>query len=374
MPLFGRKKKGEAPVLNKPKISKYKEYSLPGPTSGLALTNLQGEDAIVASALNTRGLIAMNVNGEKLWSFDTGATGYSLAIANFGNTRAVVAGSRGTVFAISENGKELWQYQMPSTRSILRQDWIVWTPDTVSRYGYNDVFHLATGKLDGEDVVVAIAGWEHYFECPQIISAQGKQICSLKQKMHGMTDVFHVIGCLLDLSPRGDAILAALTGMFKKVSVISKDGKIKNKLKVDIDMVPKDRYTKEVFQDKCRGKLVAGKLNGVDAVVLGSPQTRSAGAASLDGKKMWKYEASPKGDVNAGINDIVIGSINNQSVVIIGTRDHCVHLISGNGRRIDSWRYPSSINNVAYGKINGKDAIAVGLYSGQVFTYTLEKT
>jgi outer membrane protein assembly factor BamB len=373
MPLFGRKKKREALVFNKPKISKYKEYSVPGPTSCLALTNLQGKDAIVASALDARGLIAMDIDGGKLWSFDTGATVYSLAVANFGSTRAVVAGSGGTVFAISENGTELWQYPMPSTRSILMQDWIIWTPDAVSRYGYNDVYHLATGKLDGEDVVIAIAGWEHYFEGPQIISTQGKQICSLKPKMDRMTDVFRVVGCLLDLSPRGDAILAVLAGMFKEVSVISREGNIKDKLKVDVDTVPKIRYTKGAFQDKCRGKLVAGKLSGVDAAVLGSPETRSVGATSLDGRKLWKYEVSPKGDINAGINDIAIGSINDQPVVIIGTFDHCVHLISGDGHRLTSWRYPSNVTNVSYGKINGKDAIAIGLYNGQIFTYALEQ-
>ena len=377
MPLFGGKKKEEASI-NKPEISKYKEYSVPGSTSCLALTDIQGKDAIVTSALKARGLIAMDVDGEKLWSFDTGATVYSLAIANFGGTRAIAAGSGEKVFAISETGEELWKYPMPSTQSR----WIKgplslgkWTQEEAKIYGYNDVYHLTTGKLGGEDVVVAIAGWEHYYEGPQIISAEGKQVCPFKRKVIGTQQPFQVIGCLLDLSPHGDAILAALTamsGMFKEVSVISKDGKIKDKLKVDMDMAPKDTYVEGGFRDKKRGKLVAGKLNGVDAVVLGSPETRSVGATSFDGKKLWKYEASPKGDINAGINDVAIGSINGQSVVIVGTFDHCVHLISGDGRRIDSWRYPSNVNNVAYGKINGKDAIAVGLYSGQICTYTFE--
>jgi hypothetical protein len=377
MPLFGKKKE-EAPVLNRPKISKYKEYSVPGPTSGLAFANIQGKEAIIASALDARGFTAIDVDGEALWSFDTGATVYSLATANFGNNQVIVAGSGEKVFAVSDAGTELWRYPMPSTQSR----WIKgalsfgkWTQEAGKRYGYNDVYHLTTGKLDGEDVVVAIAGWEHYYEGPQIISAQGKQICSLKRKALGMTTGFQVIGCLLDLSPRGDAVLAALTatsGMFKEISVISKDGKIRGKLKVDIDMGPKDRYVEGGFQDKHRGKLVAGKLNDVDTVVIGSPETRSVGATSLDGRKLWKYETSPKGDVNAGINDIAIGMINGQSTVIVGTFDHCVHLITSDGRRLDSWRYPSNVTNVAYGKIKGKDAIAVGLYNGQIITYTFE--
>ncbi|MEM2111581.1 MAG: PQQ-binding-like beta-propeller repeat protein [Candidatus Bathyarchaeia archaeon] len=367
MPLFGGKKKEEALVPSKPKISKYKDYSVPGPTSCLALTNLQGKDAIVASALKARGLVAMDVDGEKLWSFDTGATVYSLAIANLGDTRVVVAGSGGKVFAISENGTELWRYSFPATHKAATK-FAGFILEKEKRYGYNDVYHLVAGRLDGEDVIVAIAGLEYSFEGMQIISLQGKEICSLKKA---------VLGCLFDLSPRGDAILAALRAVlsaYKEVSVISKDGEIKNKLKLDIDMAPKDRSNVGGFKDKYRGKLVAGKLNGVDAVVLGSPETRSVGAASLDGIKLWKYEASPKGEVNAGINDIAIGSINDQSVVIVGTFDHCVHLISGDGHRIDAWRYPSNVNNVAYGKIHGRDAIAVGLYNGEIFTYTMERT
>jgi hypothetical protein len=379
MPLFGGKKREETPILNRPKISQYKEYSVPGPTSCLVFGSFPGKEVIAASALNARGLVALSVDGEKLWSFDTGATVYSLAIANFGNKQVVVAGSGKKVFAISDAGTELWRYQMPSTQSRWIKGTLTmgkWTQEAGKRYGYNDVYHLATGKLDGEDVVVAIAGWEHYYEGPQVISAQGKQVCPFKRKVIGTQQPFQVIGCLLDLSPRGDAVLAVLTsmspGMLKEVSVISKDGKIKGKLKVDVDLAPKDRFTEGGFQDKHRGKLVAGKLNGIDSAVIGTPDTRSVGAVSLDGRKLWKYEASPKGDVNAGINDTAIGSINDQSMVIIGTFDHCVHLITGDGRRLDSWRYPSNVTNVAYGKIKGKDAIAVGLYSGQILTYTCE--
>jgi hypothetical protein len=376
MPLFGGKKKEEVPILIKPKMSQYKEYSIPGATSGLVFCNIQGREAIVVSALGTRGLETMSVDGEKLWSFDTGATVYSLTTANFGSNQVILAGSGEKVFALSEDGTELWRYQMPSTQSR----WIKgtlslgkWTQEAGKLYGYNDVYHLTAGRLDGEDAIVAIAGWEHYYEGPQIISSQGKQVCSLKRKVLGTRQPFQVIGCLLDLSPRRDSVLAVLTsmspGMYKEISIISKDGNITGKLKVDIDLAPKDRFTEGGIQDKERGKLVTGKLNGADVAVMGNPDTRSVAAVTLDGKKLWNYEVSPKGDVNAGVNDLAIGSINGQSIIIVGTFDHCVHLVTGDGRRLDLWRYPSNVTNVAYGKINGKDALAVGQYNGQILTY-----
>lgn len=379
MPLFGKKKE-ETPILNKPRISKYKEYSVPGPTSCLGLCNIQGEEAIVASALDAKGFTVMNVEGEQLWSFDTGATVYSLAIGKFGGSQVIVVGSGEKVFAISDNGKELWRYQMPSTQSKLIKGTLSagkWTQESGKRYGYNDVYALTAGRLDGEDVVLAIAGWEHWYEGPQVISAQGKQICSVKRKVLGMHPALQVIECLLTLSPREDAILAVLVsmspGIIKEVSVVSKDGKIKEKLKVDIDLAPKDRYTEGGFQDKYRGRLVTGKLNGVDAIVIGNPHTRSVAAVTLDGKQMWNYEASPKGEVNAGINDIAIGQVNGQSTVIVGTFDRRVHLITGDGRLLDAWGYPTNVTNVAYGKIKEKDAVAVGLYSGQIHTYVFEQ-
>lgn len=73
--------------------------------------------------------------------------------------------------------------------------------------------------------------------------------------------------------------------------------------------------------------------------------------------------------MNAGINDIAMGSINGHSIVVIGTFDHAVHLVASNGVQMDVWGYPSNVTNVACGKIKGKDAVAVGLYSGQVITY-----
>lgn len=64
MPLFGGKKKENVPILNKPKVSKYKEYSVPGPTSGSAFCSIQGKEAMIASALDARGLMAMSVMSE----------------------------------------------------------------------------------------------------------------------------------------------------------------------------------------------------------------------------------------------------------------------------------------------------------------------
>jgi len=59
---------------------------------------------------------------------------------------------------------------MPSTQSR----WIKgtptmgkWTQEAGKRYGYNDVYHLATGRLDEEDVVVAIARLRNRkYDCP----------------------------------------------------------------------------------------------------------------------------------------------------------------------------------------------------------------
>ena len=374
MSIFGKKK--ETQVLIRPKISQYKEYSVPGSTSCLAFSTIQGKEAIVASALKTRGLIALSVDGEKLWSFDTGATVYSLAVANFKNKQVIIAGSGGKVFAISDTGKELWQYQMQAMQSGWKKSLLnlgKFTAEIAKAYGYNDVYHLAAGRLDGEDVVVAIGGWEYYYEGPQVISAYGNHLCTLKRKLLGTIAPYQVIGCLLDLSPRGDSILAVLLSTsIKEVTAINKDATIKDKIKIDIDTAPRDRYTQGGTQDKHRGKLVAGKLDGTDSVVIGDPTTRSVAAVSLDGEKLWNYKISPRGDVNAGINDIGIGSINGKSVVIIGTFDQSVHLITSSGHLLDTWRYPSNVTNVAYGKIKGKDAMAVGLYNGRIVSYTLE--
>lgn len=377
MPLFGRKKEVPLPF-QKPIIMQYKDYLTPGATTGLAFCKIQGKDALVMSSLNSRGFSAVSTEGEKLWTFDTGATVYSLAVGNFSGQTVILAGSGEKVFAVSDAGKELWRYEMPVTKSR----WIKgtlklgqWTQEAGKLYGYNDVYHIATGKLDGQDVAVAIAGWEHYYEGPQVLSSKGEHIHSLKKKYWSGEYAIGVIECLLDLSPRGDSILAVVGGtrhLFEEVSVISGEGKIVRKLKAKIDLGPKNRYTEGGVQDKNRGKLVAGKFDGTEVVVFGAPETRSVAALTLDGTQLWRYETASKGVTNSGINDVAIGSVNGHSIVAIGTFDHVVHLVSSNGAQIDAWRYPTNVTNVACGKIKGKDAIGVGLYNGQVTTYVAQ--
>jgi hypothetical protein len=377
MPLFGRKKE-TPPPFEKPQIRKYGEHRTLGATTGLALCNLQGKEALILSSIDARGFSAMTVDGERLWTFDTGATVYSLAVGNFSGQTAIIAGSNEKVFAVSDIGKELWQYQMPTTKSRLARGVLKlgqWTQEAGKRYGYNDTYHVVSGKLDGEDVVVAIAGWEHAYEGPQIISSKGQQICSLKKKYWTGDAGIIIQECLLDLSPRGDSLLAMVAEpkhIFKEISVINRDAKITRRLKAKTDVGPKNRYTEGGFQDKHRGRLVAGRLDGMEAAVYGSPQTRSVAAASLDGAQLWNYGTAGKRDVNSGINDIALGTLNGHSVVIIGTFDNAVHLVASNGTRVDMWTYPSNVTNVACGKIKGKDAIAVGLYNGQVLTYVTE--
>jgi hypothetical protein len=165
--------------------------------------------------------------------------------------------------------------------------------------------------------------------------------------------------------------------VFNEVSVISSDGKVVKKLKAKLDLGPKDRYTQGGVQDKNRGKLVAGKLDGTDAVVFGAPETRSVAAVSLEGAQLWNYVTTEKGflgmsALNSGINDIALGSMNGHSIVVIGTFDGVIHIVSGNGARMDAWGYKSNVTNVACGKIKGKDALAVGLYNGQVIAYAVQ--
>ena len=81
MPLFGKKKE-TAPVLNKPRFVQHKEYSIQGPTSCLAMDKVHDKEVVIASALNSRGFIVMGIEENALWSFDTGATVYGLAVAN----------------------------------------------------------------------------------------------------------------------------------------------------------------------------------------------------------------------------------------------------------------------------------------------------
>jgi hypothetical protein len=356
----------------------------------LAFCEIEGEDALVMSSLNSRGFSTVSVDGKKLWTFDTGATVYSLAVGNFSGQTVILAGSGGKVFAVSEKGQQLWQYNMPAkehaplwAKGALKL--AVFAQEVNKQYGLDDVYHIATGKLDGKDVAVAIAGVQRNLEGPQVLSGNGEHLLSLKKKYWTGEFGLSVIKCLLDLSPRGDSILAILAGtsvreamsMLKEVSVISSEGKVVKKLKAKMDLAPKNRYTEGGFQDKERGKLVAGKLDGTDAVVFGAPETRSVAAISLEGAQLWKYVTAEKGllgmgTLNSGINDIALGSMNGHSIVVIGTFDGVAHIVSGNGTRVEAWGYESNVTNVACGKIKGKDALAVGLYNGQVITYAVQ--
>jgi len=47
----------------------------------------------------------------------------------------------------------------------------------------------------------------------------------------------------------------------------------------------------------------------------------------------------------------VLGTLNGHSIVVIGTFNNTVHLVSSNGIRVDMWTYPSNVTNVASGKI-----------------------
>ncbi|MEM2130737.1 MAG: PQQ-binding-like beta-propeller repeat protein [Candidatus Bathyarchaeia archaeon] len=380
MPLFGKRQEAREPApIIKPIFRKFREYWVPGTPTGLAFCNIQGKDGLIMSAMNARGLTAMTVEGEKLWTFDTGGTVFSLATANFGGQRVILAGSQAKVFAISESGHELWQYQMPETGSKITKLTLSagrFTQTSAKRYGYNDVYRLTPGKFEGEDAVLAVAGWQYAYEGPQIISSKGEQICALKRKALGKQYGLLILATLIDFSPRGDAVLAVVSevsfSIMKEVSVIKKDGTIEKKLKFKIYHAPKDTYVKGGFQDKYRGKLVGGKFGETDVCVLGTPDTRSVAAISLDGDQLWNYETAYANDINAGINDIALGSILGQPVAVIGTFNHYLHIVTKDGRRLEMWAYPTNITDVAVGKIGEKDAIAVGLYNGQVFTYTAE--
>lgn len=379
MPWFGRKKKEEEPSIPKPQIRQHKEHVVPGTPCGLVLCSLLGQEAIVVSSLDARGLTAMTVEGEKLWTYDTGATAYSLAVGNSSGQSIIFAGSNEKVFAISDAGKVLWQYEMPTTKSRFVKGLAGlgrMVADADKRRGLQDVHHIAAGKLDGEDVVIAMAGGLHGFEGPQILSSEGEHRGSLKMKVLGRETGLTIAGGYLDLSPRGDAVFALWPSGSEKgsdeVRALSGKGETIRKFKLDVDFAPTRRVTVGGVQDNFRGKLVAGTLDGTEAFVIGAPNYRSVAAMALQGTQLWKYETSRKGVTDAGINDVAIGSIEGKSMAVIGTFDRAVHLVTGNGKRLDSWAYPTNVTNVAYGKIKGKDAIAVGLFNGQILTYTVE--
>jgi len=375
MPLFGKKQE-MMPALNKLQFVQHKEYFVQGPTSCLALSTVQGKEVVVASALNSRGFIVMGVDGDKLWAFDTGATVYSLAVGDFAGKKVILAGSDEKVFAVSEDGKELWRCQMPVSESKLMRmaESMRSGLEKISNiYGYNDVYHLVAGKLDGQDVAIAYAGGHHLGAGPQVISSDGKQVCALKRRTWGSDYPYAVaFGTSLDIAPDGKSVILWSTSS-RNVFMVDPSGEIERQFSFKKEYARQDRYVEGGggTQDKYRGKLVAGRLNGVDAFVVGYPSWRSVAAESLDGQQLWDYITNSRSDLNSGINDIAIGTFNGQSTVIIGTFDCSVHLIDAYGRGLLVWKFPSNVNNVAFGSIQGKEALAVGLNNGQILSYRL---
>lgn len=376
LPLFGKKKVQESEP--SPEIPLFKEYQVRGATTGLEICNLGGQDAIVTGSLDSRGLAAISLDGDLLWSFDTGATVYSVAAGKFDNETVIYAGSNSKVFAITPEGKKLWEFQMPATKSKLFSGVVRLakvTEDMAKLYGRNDVYHIATGKLNNENVIAAVAGGEYYYEGTQVIAKDGHLIGSMKRKSLGMQIPIATTGGLLDVSSKGDAILVLAAqaksayGFAPDIQAFSLEGKVVRKTKVDVDLVKKDRYVEGGVQDKHRGKLRAGWFGDKPVAVLGVMGGRSVAAIDLDGKQLWKCETAAKGDITAGVTDVAIGKMNEAPIVIAGTFNCKVHLISAEGRMIKSRTYESNVTNVAYGKIKVKDAFAVGTYAGKIYLY-----
>jgi hypothetical protein len=238
--------------------------------------------------------------------------------------------------------------------------------------GFQDVYHIATGKLNGDDVIVAIAGGRYMTEGPQVITSSGQQRCALKTKTLGMTRPIQIAGCLLDLSPAGDALLGIVAyKAYGKASVISEEAKTIRDIKFHIDEARKIGGDLPL-QDKRRGKLVGGKFGARNVFVVGTPNHVSVAAVSLDGTQLWNYFTTRAIGPMSGVNDIKIGSLAGNSAVIVGCLDSSVHIIDEAGRRLDFWECPAPVTNVDWGKIEGRDAVAVGLYDGQILTYTIE--
>ncbi len=373
MPWFGKKKQ-EKPPVSKLLVAQHKEYRIHGPTSGLAFCTLQGKEAICASALHSKKISAVALTGGDLWDFKTSDSVFSLAATNFGGKDVVIAGSGGKVLAVSETGEKLWQYAMPQGSGVMAglSSATVGLHELQNEIGYEDVYHIATGKLDGDDVVVAIAGGVYMTEGPQVITSEGEQRCALKTKTLGITRPIQIAGCLLDLSPVGDAILGMVNyKAYGKVSVISEEAKIIKDLKVHMDQARKGGGDL-LLQDKRRGKLVSGKFGDKNVFVVGTPIHLSVAAVSLDGTQLWNYFPTRAIGPMSGVNDIRIGSLSGKSAVVVGCSDGSVHVVDEAGRRLDSWEYPVPVTNVDWGKIEGKDAIAIGLYDGRILTYTVE--
>ena len=378
MPLFGKKKVQESQ--QSPDIPLFKEFQVKGATTGLEICKLNGEDAIVTASIDSRGLAAISLEGDPLWNFDTGGTVFSVAVANFDGETTIFAGSNTKVFAVTSEGNKLWEFQMPATKSKIIGGLMgvaKTLDDAAKHYGANDVYHIVTGKLNGENVIVAMAGREHFYEGAQVIAKNGQLIRSMKRKVMGMQSAIGAIGGLLDISPKGDSILMiasqtkSVYGFAPDVQAFSLEGKVIQKIKVDLDLIRQERYVEGGMQDKQRGRIRAGWFGDKPVAVVGAMGGRSVAAIDLDGKQLWKYETAGKGDVSAGITDVAIGKMKGAPIVIAGTFNSKVHLISAEGELIKSRNYESNVTNVAYGKIKDKDAFAVGTYSGKIYVYVI---
>lgn len=374
MPLFGKKKQEEPPI-SKIQAKQLKEYKLNGPTSGLRFCNLKGKETLVASSLSAKKVSAMTPDGETLWSFTAGSPVLSLTTATFSGSNVVLAGSGGEVIAISETGKELWRYQMPEGSGISAGLWNLGTPardSALNQLGTENVFFVTAGKLNGDDAIAAIARGSHMTEGPQIISSEGQLKSALKTKSLGMSRPVAIALSLLDFSPNGDAILGMeYHKAFGRVSVITEEGKSIKDFKVHIEEA-RDSGSPLPFKDKIRGRIVAGKFGGKNVFVIGTPYHISVAAVSLDGLQLWNYFTTRAKGPSSGVNDIQIGSLAGKLIVAVGCSDGSFHLVDEAGRRLDSWGYKYPVTNVACGIIGAKDAIAVGLYSGEIFAYTIE--
>lgn len=375
-PWFGKKKQEEVPVstLN---LYEYGEFRAPGPTSGLVFFKLKGKDAICASAINSRKIKAMTPDGDEIWAYTAAHSIFSLARASFEGKDTIIAGGGGKVIAISAEGEKLWEYTMPAGSGIMAalssgtsglqrimQDVI----------GFEDVYHLATGKLNGDDVVVALAAGIYMTEGPQVIRSDGTQKCALKTKTLGMTRPIQIAGCMLDLSPKGDALLGMVVyKAYGKVSVITQEAKMVRDIKFHIDEARKPGGPLPL-PDKRRGRLIGGKFGERDVFVVGTPIHASVAAVSLDGTQLWNYFTTRAIGPMTGVNDVKIGSVGGKPAVLVGCLDNSAHIVDEGGHRMYYWEPGiSPVTNVDWGKIDGEDAIVVGLYDGQIKAYTISE-
>jgi hypothetical protein len=372
-PWFGKKKQ-EEPDVSKLVRLEYRKYIVSGPTSGLAFCNLDGNEAICASALDSHKIKAWTTSGDQLWEFTSPYSVFSLVKGNFGGKDVIAIGGGGSVIAISEAGEKLWEYEMPEGSGIMSglSGATIGLHEMQNVVGFGDVYHLAAGKLNNDDVIVAVAAGKYLMEGPQVIDSRGEQVCALKTKTLGMTRPIQIAGCMLDLLPSGDGFLGMVAyKAFGKASVITKEGKMIRDIKLHMDEARKPGSLLPL-QDKRRGGLVSGKFGNQNVFIASSPHHISVAAVSLDGPQLWNYLTTRAIGDFSGVNDLKIGTLAGKPVVVAGCLDGSVHIIDEAGYRLDSWQSSIPVTNVGWGKIESKDAVAVGLYDGKVTTYTLE--